>query len=166
MQVKSLIQNPKPKCPLANTWAMPTLRPFQMADMDQIMFQVAHMFDQVNPPDFYFLLHKHWPEGFLVLEDGGRILGFVLGNLVSAEKARILIMGVVDGERGKGYGSLILDEFLIRCRAMGKKVLALEVRMSNVKAQKFYLDRGYETTGMQKQFYQDGEDAYLMEKEI
>ena len=90
---------------------MPTLRPFQMADMDQIMFQVAHMFDQVNPPEFYVLIHKYWPEGFLILEDGGKVMGFVLGNLVSADRVRILIMGIVDSERGKGYGTLMMNEF-------------------------------------------------------
>ena len=145
---------------------MPVLRPFQLTDTDQIMFQVAHMFDQVNPPDFYFLLHKYWPEGFIVLEDGGKILGFILGNIVTAERARILIMGIVDGERGKGYGGLMVNEFLGICRTMGMKELALEVRVSNARAQKFYLDLGFITTGIQEQFYQNGEDAYLMERAI
>ncbi len=145
---------------------MPVVREFQYSDLDQIMYHVADLFDQVNPPEFYTLIYEHWPEGFIVLEDEGKVHGFIIANLLSADDARILIMGIVKDSQGKGYGKIFLKEFLDRARRANIKKILLEVRISNTKAQEFYASLGFSATGILKEFYQDSEDAYSMEKKI
>ena len=143
---------------------MLVLRNFQLSDLDQIMYHVASIFDQVNTPDFYMIINQYWPEGFLVLEKDEKFAGFIIGNRMEGGCAKILIMAVVDGSLDRGYGSMILEEFENRCRSDKIKKIVLEVRVSNPGAQRFYLREGFKTTGLEENFYQDLEDAYILEK--
>jgi ribosomal-protein-alanine N-acetyltransferase len=49
-------------------------------------------------------------------------------------------------------------------RAKGILRLLLEVRLSNTRAQRLYLSLGFNLVKVISAYYQDGEDAYLMEK--
>ncbi len=145
---------------------MLVVREFKYSDLDQMMYHVADLFDQVNPPEFYTMIYEHWPEGFIVLEDEGKVRGFIIANLLSADNVRILIMGIVRGAQGKGFGKVLLTEFSKRARSMNIKKIMLEVRVSNTKAQEFYASLGFLATGILKEFYQDSENAYTMEMKI
>ena len=46
------------------------------------------------------------------------------------------------------------------------KKIGLEVRTNNINAIKFYKKHGFKKISTIKSFYQNGEDAYLMEKNI
>jgi ribosomal-protein-alanine N-acetyltransferase len=51
-------------------------------------------------------------------------------------------------------------------RAKGILRLLLEVRLSNIGAQRLYLSLGFSLVKVITAYYQDGEDAYLMEKQL
>ena len=70
-------------------------------------------------------------------------------------------MAVRSALRRKGIGASLLQEAIAHCAG---KPLLLEVRVSNVGAQEFYLALGFNFIGRAKGYYHDGEDALLMER--
>lgn len=62
-----------------------------------------------------------------------------------------------------GAGSLIMEKLLEICDMDGIRSLTLEVRKSNIAAQKLYQKYGFKAEGVRKGYYSDtGEDALIM----
>jgi ribosomal-protein-alanine N-acetyltransferase len=65
--------------------------------------------------------------------------------------------------RGQGFGELALAAMIRRSITLRASFVVLEVRVSNVIAQKLYLKYGFKTVGVKRRYYHnDGEDAYEM----
>lgn len=64
--------------------------------------------------------------------------------------------------RRQGVASELIFH-LEKCAQKGDRIF-LEVRMSNISAQKLYLSCGFSECGKRKRYYRDGEDALLMMK--
>ncbi len=65
--------------------------------------------------------------------------------------------------RGKGYGEIALVAMLRRSVTLGATYAALEVRVTNVVAQRLYLKYGFQVYSTRPRYYRDnGEDAYDM----
>lgn len=143
---------------------MLTLHNFVSGDLPRIMYMVAETFDQDYHPSLYLSLHNYWPEGFIVAKQEEKIVGFVMGSITDEDEARILISVVDLNLRTRGIGTALLREFMNRCALRGLKRIALEVRISNALAQKFYNRFGFETVCMLPRYYLDTENAYKMVK--
>lgn len=108
---------------------------------------------------------------FLAAHASGResIAGFILGRRVpSADNetgadAEIYNIGVHPESRRLRVGSALINSFIDRCRQASVIRIWLEVRESNVTAQKFYRKHGFAVAGTRKSFYRDPvEDALVM----
>ena len=55
-----------------------------------------------------------------------------------------------------------MDHMLTRMKDLGASVFTLEVRVSNVPAIGLYEKCGFKKAAIRRQYYQDGEDAFLM----
>lgn len=66
--------------------------------------------------------------------------------------------------RGRGLGAALLRAVEIMVRERGSPGLVLQVRASNVKAQRLYGKSGYERIATYPQGYSDGETAYELGK--
>lgn len=84
-----------------------------------------------------------YPEGFLIMERDGEVVGFVnsgcaydvqmsseefkelIGHDAKAPNVVIMSVVVTTSEQGKGYAILLMDEFIKRMQAMGKKSIHL-----------------------------------------
>lgn len=96
---------------------------------------------------------------------GGELTGYALGY-VDAE-LHLASLAVDEGYRRQGWGGFLLSEILTRARARKCEVCHLEVRASNVAAQKLYQKFGFEVSGTQPRFYTDPvEDAVLMKRTL
>lgn len=91
-----------------------------------------------------------YPQGFLILEAEGEVVGFIncgcahevvmsdeaFKELVghSAEAPNVVIMSVVVDplHQGKGYSTLLMNEFVQRMRAMGKHTIHLMCKQRHV----------------------------------
>ena len=142
------------------------LRNFAPTDLGEVMSLVSETFKQDYFPSMYLTLHAHWPEGFLVASEDGKIAGLILGTRVTPEEARILIMVTRKEMRNKGVGSSLLKMFHDRCGEVGVSRIVLEVRGSNTNAQGFYSKRGFQTDSMLSRYYLDGENGVKMVKWI
>ena len=137
-------------------------RPMTTADMDEIMV--------IERTSYRF----PWSMGFflqelqvacarsILAEADGRIIGYVL---------YWLLPGVVDIHniavhvdfRGRGVGRVLLRKVIAEAKRQSTVRVTLEVRKSNLPAQKLYESIGFRSTGIRKGYYSDdGEDAVAM----
>jgi [ribosomal protein S18]-alanine N-acetyltransferase len=79
------------------------------------------------------------------------------------DEAHVGTMAVHPDYRQRHIGQRILAEALAHARLCGATQALLEVRKTNIAAQKLYLSFGFEVVGLRRRYYEDnGEDALLM----
>lgn len=90
-----------------------------------------------------------------------RVIGFV-GFWQIVDEGHITNIAVLPEYRGQGIGNLLLTQLVEFARSKSLDALTLEVRVSNIGAQKLYEKFGFENAGRRKRYYQDNnEDAYI-----
>ena len=78
------------------------------------------------------------------------------------EEAEILDVAVPARHRRKGYGRLLLKNFLALAQKRGTSEIFLEVRESNVAALSLYREFGFEAAGRRPNYYRDPMEAALL----
>ena len=102
----------------------------------------------------------------LTWRDKGEILGHCV-LFRAADEAEITSLTIRKDKREQGIGTLFLQELLQYIRNDGAKIAFLDVRESNVAAQKLYQKCGFSVLGRRKRFYQKPvEDALGMGIEL
>jgi ribosomal-protein-alanine N-acetyltransferase len=102
----------------------------------------------------------------ILAEINGRIVGYVLFWLLPGE-ADVHNLAVHSEFRRRGIGRLLLQQVVIEARRQFSTQVMLEVRQSNIAAQKLYQSMGFVTSGIRKGYYSDdGEDAVAMTLEL
>jgi ribosomal protein S18 acetylase RimI-like enzyme len=98
----------------------------------------------------------------LKAEADSLLVGFIAGDIrASQHLAWIATIGVLPEYRGRGIGRMLLEA----CEAqIHMPRIRLCVRLSNQTAIQLYLNSAYQRAGMWPNYYQDGEDALVMEK--
>lgn len=96
---------------------------------------------------------------FLIAEKGGTAVGYIIA---SAEKdlGHIISIATHPLERGKEVGRSLMSKVLKILEAAGVTTVRLEVRKSNVEAQKFYEFLGFKSSHSIENYYGD-EDALV-----
>jgi ribosomal-protein-alanine N-acetyltransferase len=84
-----------------------------------------------------------------------------------ADQAHINNLAVRPELRGRGLGIQMLEAVLVEVQRLGAGSLALEVRRSNVPAQRLYLRAGFRQEGIRQSYYtQPVEDALILVKRL
>ena len=141
-------------------------RPMTLADIDDVMV--------IERTSYRF----PWSTGFflqelqvacarsILVELHGRIVGYVLYWLLPGAVDIHNIAVHVDFRR-RGVARLLLGQVLGQAKAQSVTRVMLEVRKSNMAAQKLYETFGFSISGVRKGYYSDdGEDALAMTLEI
>jgi ribosomal-protein-alanine N-acetyltransferase len=68
--------------------------------------------------------------------------------------------------RRKGIGQALVTKAMEGMRLYNAKQAFLEVRVSNMPAISLYKNLGFKVTRTIKGYYSDGEDAYVMSREL
>jgi ribosomal-protein-alanine acetyltransferase len=91
-----------------------------------------------------------------------QLVGFIAGDVRPSERtAWIATIGVLPEYRGQGIGRTLLEA----CEAhLEVPRIRLNVRVSNQAAIQLYQNSGYQRASTWSAYYQDGEDALVMEK--
>lgn len=153
-----------------------TLRKFVPDDLQSVM-QINRVCLPENYTDFFFIdLHQRFPETFIVSEEKGKILGYIMcrievglsnygfGGLV--RKGHIVSIAVLPQARRKGAAKALIIRALEGMTYYRAKQGFLEVRVTNEIAISLYKQLGFEITRTINGYYSDGEDAYVMTKKI
>jgi len=151
--------------------AMNTMVPFQIreareTDMHGILNIEYMCFPDPYPLNLLHRLHSIHKETFLVAENNGRIVGYIIGAIRWHNTAHVLAIGVDPKYRGCGVGSALMNEITKKFQLKGAKIIRLEVRKSNVPAQNFYRKMGFIERFEVPYYYEDGESAITMERNL
>jgi ribosomal-protein-alanine N-acetyltransferase len=85
------------------------------------------------------------------------------GFWMMVDEAHISTLAVAPMVRRRGLGELLLLRMVDEAENRGAACVTLEVRVSNLAAQKLYEKYGFETQGRRIRYYSDnGEDAFIM----
>jgi [ribosomal protein S18]-alanine N-acetyltransferase len=103
---------------------------------------------------------------FLVAEQAGSIVGYAI-TVAVADESELLNIAVDPEQRGHGFGALLLDAAMDRCRLSGATEMWLEVRASNAGARTLYGSRGFAEMGVRKRYYHaPREDAIVLRSDL
>lgn len=145
---------------------MYTIREFKPADMFSVIKLASESLPERYNPSLFNFFYETFPKGFIVAEMGQKIIGFTVGVKTNPATAKILMLSVTKSQRKKNIGSELLTKFLKEMLNKNVKHIELEVRTDNNKAIKFYKKHDFEIVEKISKFYQSGEDAYTMKKEL
>lgn len=79
------------------------------------------------------------------------------------DEAEILDVAVSSSLRGRGIGRILVESAVEEARSRGAVTVGLEVRVGNYEAITLYARLGFREIGRRKQYYDNGEDAIVME---
>jgi ribosomal-protein-alanine N-acetyltransferase len=137
--------------------------PMTESDLEQILFIEAvsyprpwnksHFLDELASPHSFPLV---------ALDAEGMLTGYIC-PMILLDEGHIMNVAVRKEHRGRGLGKLLVEGVLRECRKRGAEYVSLEVRPSNTAAISLYRKLGFVETGLRKRYYENGEDAILME---
>ena len=115
---------------------------------------------------------KQWENEFK--KDGIKVIGLFLYNLVIGicvfhvilDEAQINFFVIDQKYRKQGFGSYLMSYLIKQCEKHNVQKLLLEVSQNNVTAEKFYSRFDFSTVGIRRNYYKDGSDALLKEKNL
>ncbi|MCL1976839.1 MAG: GNAT family N-acetyltransferase [Candidatus Bathyarchaeota archaeon] len=152
------------------------LRKFVPNDLQGIM-QINRVCLPENYTDFFFIdLHQRFPETFIVAEEKGKFLGYImcrievglsnmgLGGLV--RKGHVVSIAVMPQARRRGVAQAVINKALEGMKYYKAKQAFLEVRVTNEPAISLYKKLCFEISRTINGYYSDGEDAYVMTKKL
>lgn len=142
------------------------IRDVKSNDMQAILTIEYKCFKDPYPLSLLNRLHAMHPDGFLVAEAEGKIVGYVIGVLRWGATGHILAIATDPPYQRQGIASALMEHIINRLRANGAKLVRLEVRKSNAGAQQFYLKLGFRQRGEVPYYYEDGEAAVTMDYKL
>jgi len=148
------------------------LRRFKPSDLDGVV-RINRECLPENYTDLFFInLFKRFPETFIVAEVDGEIVGYIMCRIETgipsfkvlgiSKKGHVISLAVLPNHHRKGIGYQLMREATQAMVNYKAKECYLEVRESNIPAVNLYKKLGFETTRAIRNYYADGEDAFLM----
>ena len=115
---------------------------------------------------------KQWANEFK--KKGIKIFGLLIENLVIGvcvfqvvlDEAQLNYFVINQKFREKGFGFYLMSFLIKRCEKLKINKILLEVSQNNITAEKFYNRFDFFTVGIRKNYYKDGSDALLKEKNL
>lgn len=100
--------------------------------------------------------------GLVLAAVEGALVGVLVGHTV-LDELEIHVVAVDDRARRRGLGRALVEATLAEARARGVTRAFLEVRVSNAAARALYRAVGFVDSDVRRRYYDDGEDALVME---
>jgi len=149
-----------------------SLRRFQPDDLERVM-HINRICLPENYATYFFMdLYERFPETFIVAEEDGEIVGYVMcrietglpdfGLLGIAKRGHVISIAVLPEHRRRGIGTALMKEAMMGMRVYKAKECYLEVRVGNTPAVNLYGKLGFQASRMVQGYYADGEGAYIM----
>jgi len=139
------------------------IRRFTPTDYEKVIEIEKEAFNEFNPL-LFMMAYDSSSDGFLIAENNGCIIGFIVGIVSASDEVRILSLAVSPTYQNRGIATALLKKFIEIYRAKGILSIKLEVRASNLRAQKLYMSLGFNTVKIIPSYYTDGENGFQMVK--
>lgn len=121
-------------------------------------------FDQYNKNNFMRWIGSD-PELCLVAEINSQIVGDIISG-IREDRTELASLAIHPDFRRQGVGRVLVLEICRRVKAAGINKIDIEVRKSNLGGIRFWRKMGFRNIGEQPSFYEDGENALLLRKEL
>jgi len=141
------------------------IREARLSDIDSIYDIERRSFKDPYPKPLLLSLMILHPDTFLVAEESGEVVGYVVGALMR-RGGHVLSLAVHPLHRRKGVGSGLMKALEEVLKSRGAKRVELEVREDNVEARAFYEKLGYKPVRRLRRYYSDGSNAVAYRKEV
>jgi len=92
-------------------------------------------------------------------------LGFA-GVLINLDYAEVMNIVVRKAFRYRGTGQMLLDELINLTKQAGLNKIHLEVNCTNIPAINLYEKNGFKKVGVRPKYYNNTDDAILMDKDL
>ena len=143
-----------------------------MISIKQINEKDIDLCYELDSSTISFWTKKQWASEFK--KEGIKVVGLFLSSLVIGicvfhvvlDEAQINFFVINQNYRKKGYGTHLMNYLIKQCEILNINKLLLEVSLSNTTAEKFYSRFDFRTVGIRKNYYKDGSDALLKEKNL
>jgi len=130
-----------------------------------------------NYSDYFFVdLHRKFPETFIVAEENGEVVGYIMCRVETGlsssilrgliKKGHIVSVAVIPQHRRKSIGEALVVKAMENMQLYNVKQCFLEVRVSNKPAVMLYKKLGFQVTRTIPNYYADGETAYVMTRKL
>jgi len=134
-----------------------------LLEIDQASFARGVAYDAAELS--YFM--KRAGTETVVLEEDQTIVAFVIVEVHRTRRSgSIVTLDVRESHRRKGYGAQLLNHAEHILTDFGAEAYDLQVDVTNRPAIRFYRKHGFETVRTLRNYYANGNDAYLMVKEL
>ncbi|MCX8184555.1 MAG: ribosomal protein S18-alanine N-acetyltransferase [Sulfolobales archaeon] len=141
-------------------------REFKPEDLRRVCEIELRSFSHPYPCQLFLVYYYLFPKLFLVAECDNLVVGYAVGVVENGDKGHLASIAVDENYRGRGLGRALIEEFEARIKTLGVFKVYLEVSIRNEVAISLYRKLGYSVVGLLRKYYPDGEDAYLMLKEL
>ncbi|WP_158055782.1 GNAT family N-acetyltransferase [Halorussus halophilus] len=138
------------------------IRPARSSDRSELR-DIQQSLREPNPPLLEYAIEG--PPLLLVSTADGEPVGYAL-VFYDDETGYVAELAVLPSHRREGRASRLLAAIFERLRDEGCKRVSLSVHPDDEAAQQFYGSLGFETTGREPDYYEDGSEAVVMEHDL
>lgn len=137
-----------------------TIRPMHLVDVPAIADLELRSFPTPYSADLLRRELAAPDRSYVVAQSDSGMVGYA-GAQMQADVGHILTVAVEPGRRRQGIARRLLEHLVAWCAEQGAGAMTLEVRESNLAAQRLYERLGFEAVGTRPRYYRD-EDAVVM----
>lgn len=142
------------------------IRPMTEEDLDKVlMIENTSFISPWNKDQFLYELNDNPYAVLMVAEYQGIICGFI-DFWITFDVAQLNQIAVHEALRRKGIGEILLLDMISRVIEQEVTKITLEVRTYNEKAISLYKKHGFKEELVKKHYYDNGDDAIFMIKEV
>jgi len=143
------------------------LRRFSLSDLEKVREIEKASFPNRDayPNSLFEKYYKEYPEGFVVGESESEIVGYTIGRPKDGQ-VEIISLAVKPDFRHKGIGRKLTNFLIDHFQGKDIKEIFLCVRTKNKIGISFYQNLGFKILKTIKNYYRNGDNGYLMRKEI
>lgn len=136
-----------------------------ISDLDNISETLTTCFDDFWNYNILKSELKNNNSQYIVAKIGKNIVGFA-GIIDTLDQMEITNIVVRKDMRHKGIGNTLLNELIKMSIKNNKNTIFLEVNSNNLFAIKLYEKNGFKKVGLRKNYYNNTDDAILMNLKI
>ena len=151
-------------------------RRFKPSDLEGVMRINRECLPENYTTYFFMNLYKRYPETFVVAEINNEVVGYIMCRIETGlpsfkllgitKKGHVISIAVLPRHQQKGLGYALMREATQAMAYYKVNECYLEVRESNLPAVELYKKLGFETVRTVRNYYADGENAFLMAKRL
>ena len=141
------------------------IREFRRPDINRVLEIEETSFKDPYPVNILLDIYN-LGAGFLVAEHDNIIVGYIIFWIRFEGEGHIISIAVDENYQRKEVGSKLVEAALKIFKRYNIIQIKLEVRISNKGAINFYKDMGFTEKEVIKNYYEDYEDAMLMDMDL